>query len=151
MTWSSFRWVACFIALGLLAYLIFSNQSLRSERDNLQTVNGKLTDQIEWQNSMQRVVAAIDESRTKELIDAKIKIDDLERDVATGRYQLRINAKCSTTSAASMADAGSPRLDDAAQRDYFTLRKRIEHTYSQIAGLQDYIRNVCLKSVNYSQ
>ncbi|ALX94649.1 lysis protein [Serratia fonticola] len=143
MTWSSFRWVACFIALGLLVYLIFSNQSLRNERDTLQTANDKLTGQIEWQNSMQRVVAAIDESRTKELIDAKIKIDDLERDVAAGRYQLRINAKC-PASAASMADAGSPRLEDAAQRDYFTLRKRIEHTYSQIAGLQDYIRNVCL-------
>lgn len=143
MTWSSFRRVACFIALGLLAYLLFSNQSLRTERDNLQTINGKLTGQLEWQNSMQRVVAAIDESRTKELIDAKIKIDDLERNVAAGRYQLRINAKCSTASA-SMADAGSPRLGDAAQRDYFTLRKRIEHTRSQIAGLQDYIRNVCL-------
>ncbi|CAI2121268.1 Bacteriophage lysis protein [Serratia fonticola] len=143
MTWSSFRWVACFMALGLLVYLISSNQSLRAERDNLQTVNGKLTGQLEWQNSMQRVVAAIDESRSKELIDAKIKIDDLERNVAAGRYQLRINAKCPTASA-SMADAGSPRLDDAAQRDYFTLRKRIEHTYSQIAGLQDYIRNVCL-------
>ncbi|NXZ90327.1 lysis protein [Serratia fonticola] len=129
--------------LGLLSFLFISNQSLRTERDNLQTVNGKLTVQLEWQNSMQRVVAAIDESRTKELIDAKIKIDDLERNVAAGRYQLRINAKCPTASA-SMADAGSPRLDAAAQRDYFTLRKRIEHTRSQIAGLQDYIRNVCL-------
>ncbi|MGF6191095.1 lysis system i-spanin subunit Rz, partial [Serratia sp. 509] len=30
------------------------------------------------------------------------------------------------------------------ERDYFTLRERIETARSQIAGLQDYIRDVCL-------
>ncbi|MGE7404811.1 lysis system i-spanin subunit Rz, partial [Serratia bockelmannii] len=31
-----------------------------------------------------------------------------------------------------------------AQRDYFTLRERIEIANKQIAGLQDYINQVCL-------
>ncbi|MGW4426322.1 lysis system i-spanin subunit Rz, partial [Streptosporangium sp. NPDC004631] len=30
------------------------------------------------------------------------------------------------------------------QRDYFTLRERIEIANKQIAGLQDYINQVCL-------
>lgn len=136
--------VIVLILLCLLAFLFYSNQGLRQVRDTLQDANGKLTRQINWQNKMQRAVAAIDENRSRELTDAKRKIDDLQRDVADGRRRLRLSATCSTATAASLADADGPRLTDAAQRDYFTLRKRIETANSQIAGLQDYIRNVCL-------
>ncbi len=136
--------VIVLILLCLLAFLFYSNQGLRQVRDTLQDANGKLTRQIDWQNKMQHAVAAIDENRSRELTDAKSKIDDLQRDVADGRRRLRLSATCSTASAASLADADGPRLTDAAQRDYYTLRKRIETAHSQIAGLQDYIRNVCL-------
>lgn len=44
-----------------------------------------------------------------------------------------------------MDDAASARLTDAAQRDYFTLRERIEVAGKQIAGLQDYIKAQYLK------
>ncbi|ERM09608.1 endopeptidase [Pantoea agglomerans Tx10] len=44
-----------------------------------------------------------------------------------------------------MDDATSARLTDAAQRDYFTLRERIEVAGKQIAGLQQYIKEKCLK------
>jgi len=36
-------------------------------------------------------------------------------------------------------------LTDAAQQDHFTLRERIEVAGNQIAGLQQYIREQCLK------
>ncbi len=136
--------VLALILLCLLAFLFYSNQRLRQARDTLQDANGQLTRQVDWQNKMQRAVAAIDENRSRELTDAKSKIDDLQRDVADGRRRLRLNATCPTDTAAGLVDADSPRLTDAAQRDYFTLRKRIETANSQIAGLQDYIRNVCL-------
>lgn len=132
------------ILLCLLAFLFYSNQGLRQVRDTLQDANDQLTRQIDWQNKTQRAVADIDENRSRELTDAKSKIDDLQRDVADGRRRLRLSATCPTGTAASLADAGGPRLTDAAQRDYYTLRKRIETANSQIAGLQDYIRNVCL-------
>ncbi|MEN4196191.1 lysis system i-spanin subunit Rz [Serratia sp. IR-2025] len=35
-------------------------------------------------------------------------------------------------------------LNHPCERDYFRLRERIETARSQIAGLQEYIRNVCL-------
>ncbi|HGM5295020.1 lysis protein [Serratia marcescens] len=133
------------MALSLLAYFAYSNQALRHERDKLQTANSQLSGQLEWQNGTQRTVAAIDEHRTQELNDAKNQIDALRRAVDAGTRKLQLAATCPTTGAASVADATSPRLTDAAERDYFRLRERIETARSQIAGLQDYIRQVCLR------
>ncbi|MGP2851289.1 lysis protein [Serratia bockelmannii] len=146
MTWPLPHWQAAIVAvvLCLLAYFAISNQALRHERDKLQTANSQLTGQLDWQNGTQRAVAAIDEHRTQELNDAKNRIDDLQRLVAAGARKLQLAATCPTTSAAGVANATGPRLTDAAERDYFRLRERIETTRSQIAGLQDYIRNVCL-------
>ena len=99
-------------------------------------------------------VAALDEKHTEELNDEKAKLETLRGDVAAGRVGLRVNATCTpaagtdvppATSAAGVADATGPRLTDAAQRDYFTLRAGIETSRKQIEGLQDYIRGVCLK------
>lgn len=97
----------------------------------------------------QRVVADIDAKHTRELTDAKATIDQLERSVIAGNQRLRVNASCksvsSLTTASGLDDGTRAGLTDAAQRDYFTLRKRIEKARSQIEGLQDYIRDVCLK------
>ena len=95
----------------------------------------------------QRDVAALDEKYTKELADAKKQLDDLQRCVSAGKCGLRINAKCPANGAASTTgvdDATGPRLTDAAERDYFTLRERIETSGKMISGLQDYIRQQCL-------
>ena len=99
-------------------------------------------------------VAALDEKHTKELNDEKAKLEKLRADVAAGRVGLRVNATCTptagtdvpqTTSTTGVADAAGPRLTDSAQRDYFRLRDGIATARQQIAGLQDYIRGVCLK------
>ena len=99
-------------------------------------------------------VAALDQKHTEELNDEKAKLETLRGDVAAGRVGLRVNATCptpagagvpQTTSTAGVADAAGPRLDDAAERDYFRLRDGIATARQQIAGLQEYIRGVCLK------
>ncbi|MGP0840057.1 lysis protein [Serratia sp. CY85266] len=133
------------VVLSLLAYFAYSNQALRHERDKLQTANSQLSGQLDWQNGTQRAVAAIDEHRTQELNDAKNQIDTLQRAVDAGARKLQLAATCPTTGAAGVADATGPRLTDAAQRDYFRLRERIEIANKQIAGLQDYINQVCLR------
>ena len=146
MKWPLPNWQAAIVALvlALLAYFAYCNQALRHERDKLQTTNSQLTGQIDWQNSTQRAVAAIDENRTKELNDAKNQIDDLQRLVASGARKLQLSATCPTSGTAGVVDATSPRLTDSAERDYFRLRERIETARSQIAGLQDYIRKACI-------
>lgn len=147
MTWPLKHWQAAIIALvlGLLAYFAISNQALRHDKEALQKEKQQLSGQLEWQNKTQKAVADIDLQRTQELEDAKSKIADLQRDVATGARKLRVSASCLPAKPSGMDDAASPRLTDTAQRDYFTLRERIETARSQIAGLQDYIRQVCLK------
>lgn len=128
----------------LLIFLLYSNQSLRHEKEALQKEKQQLSGQLEWQNKTQKAVADIDLQRTQELEDAKSKIADLQRDVATGARKLRVFASCQPAKPSGMDDAASPRLTDAAQRDYFALRERIEIANKQIAGLQDYINQVCL-------
>lgn len=147
MKWPLPHWQAAIVAvvLGLLSYFAYSNQALRHEREKLQTANSQLSGQLDWQNSRQRAVAAIDEQRTQELNDANNQIDALRRAVDAGARKLQLAATCPTTGAAGVADATSPRLSDAAQRDYFRLRERIEIANKQIAGLQDYINQVCLR------
>lgn len=101
-------------------------------------------------NSMaeqQQAVAYIDAKYTQELSDAQKTISDLRADVDSGTKQLRVNATCTkrmpkTTGTSGVDDATIPRLTDSAQRDYFTLRERINTASKQIAGLQDYIRQI---------
>lgn len=96
----------------------------------------------------QRDVAALDAKYTGELADAKANIDQLERDIAAGRKRLQVAATCAksnTTIAPGVDDGSTARLTDAAQRDYFTLRERIETITKQLTGLQAYVREQCLK------
>ncbi|WP_246877925.1 lysis protein [Pantoea ananatis] len=120
----------------------------KAQRDtatsNLKQANDTITDM----QTRQRDVSALDEKYTKELADAKATIDQLHDDVATGKRRLHLNATCQKQSASgssSLDDAASARLTDAAQRHYFALRERIEVAGKQIAGLQQYIREQCLK------
>ena len=96
----------------------------------------------------QRDVAALDAKYTGELADAKATIDQLERDVATGKRRLQLNARCPASGApgtSGMGDASSPRLTDSAERDYFTLRERIVTVTKQVGYLQEYIKEQCLR------
>ena len=95
----------------------------------------------------QRDVATLDAKYTQELADAQETINQLERDVATGKLRLQLNATCkgNATGTSGMDDATSPRLTDSAERDYFTLRERIETVTKQVGYLQDYIKTQCLR------
>lgn len=120
----------------------------KAQRDITTTSLKEANDAITDMQTRQRDVAALDEKYTKELADAKATIDQLHDDVATGKRRLQLNATCqkqSTSGTPGMDDADSARLTDSAQRDYFTLRERIEVAGKQIAGLQQYINEQCLK------
>lgn len=97
----------------------------------------------------QREVAALDAKYTKELADAKKTISDLRRDVDSGAKRLRIYATCpgvsKTTSATGVDDAGAPELTPDARRNYFDHRDGIETADKMILGMQDYIKEQCLK------
>ncbi|MEC3930095.1 lysis protein [Citrobacter farmeri] len=97
----------------------------------------------------QRDVAALDAKYTKELSDAKKTISDLRRDVDSGAKRLRISATCpgvsKATSATGVDDAGAPELTPDARRNYFDHRDGIATADKMIRGMQDYIKEQCLK------
>ncbi|MGA4664423.1 lysis protein [Enterobacter ludwigii] len=138
--------------IGVLAFFV------NHYRDNAITYKDqrdKVTEQLTLANATikdmqtrQRDVAALDAKYTGELADAKETINDLRRDVDSGAKRLRIAATCNdvhkTSSASSVDDASWARLTDSSQRDYFTLRERIEISQSQLKGLQDYVSTQCL-------
>jgi len=120
----------------------------KAQRDNAVSSLKQANDTITHMQTRQRDVAALDAKYTKELADAKAKLDSLQQCVSSGKCGLRLNATCpkgNATGTPGMDDAASARLTNAAQRDYFTLRERIEITGKQIAGLQQYIYEQCLK------
>ncbi|HHL8025514.1 TPA: lysis protein [Escherichia coli] len=97
----------------------------------------------------QRDVAELDAKYTKELSDAKKTINDLRRDVDSGAKRLRIAATCpgvpKATSATGVDDAGTPELTPDARRNYFDHRDGIATADKMIRGMQDYIKEQCLK------
>lgn len=153
-----FNWKTMFVGL-LLVSLIVAGRLANHYRNNAitykeqrDTVTHKLTlanATITDMTKRQRDVAALDARYTKELADAKAENDALRGDVTAGRRRLLVNATCpamptgKSTSAASVDNAARPRLTDAAQRDYFTLRERIETVTNQLNGLQEYVRSQC--------
>ncbi|EAW1665922.1 lysis protein [Salmonella enterica subsp. enterica] len=152
-----FNWKTMFVGL-LLVSLIVAGRLASHYRGNAITYKDQLdkaTEKLSLANATikdmqtrQRDVAALDAKYTGELADAKATIDQLERDVASGKRRLQINARCTAngaTGAGGMVDASGPRLTDSAERDYFTLRERITIITGQVSYLQDYIRMQCLK------
>ncbi|AMO48877.1 Endopeptidase from bacteriophage origin [Enterobacter sp. FY-07] len=143
------------LAIALIGVLALFVNHYRDNAITYKEQRDKATSDLKLANTTiddmkvrQRDVAALDEKYTKELAYAKKQLDDLQRCVSSGKCGLRVNAKCpanGTASAPGMDDATSPRLTDAAERDYFTLRERIETVTKQLTGLQVYVREQCLK------
>ncbi len=112
---------------------------------NLRLANATIKDM----QVRQRDVAALDAKYTKELSDAKKTINDLRRDVDSGAKRLRIAATCpgvpKATSSTGVDDAGAPELTPDARRNYFDHRDGIATADKMIHGMQDYIKEQCLK------
>ncbi|MDQ9189856.1 lysis protein [Cronobacter sakazakii] len=153
----TFNWkLILFAAMSLLlaiAIVIASHYrtALTKTEASLTKVNRELNlakDTIKDMQTRQRDVAALDAKYTRELADAQATIDQLHDDVASGKRRLQLHATCTKQSAsgtASLDDAASPGLTDSAERDYFTLRERIETVTRQLSGLQAYVREQCLR------
>ena len=149
MIWLANNWrflVAILLSLCLCLFALLAD----SYRDKYQAAKNLAEAQQETINDLQRrqqSVAALDVKYTKELADAQATIDQLHDDVASGKRRLQLNATCtkqSASGAAGMDDAASPGLTDSAERDYFTLRSRIELAGKIIAGLQQYVKEQCI-------
>ncbi|ELY4572370.1 lysis protein [Cronobacter sakazakii] len=147
--WKPLLLLAALVVFGALAFWYHGRAADEKQRADAAEHNLKLAnDTISDMQTRQRDVAALDAKYTKELADAQENINQLERDVANGNKRLRLAATCGkngATSTTGVDDAISARLTDAAERNYFTLRQRIETVTKQLTGLQEYVREQCLK------
>ncbi|ELQ6001589.1 lysis protein [Cronobacter dublinensis] len=144
-------WWKPLLLLAAVGFALYYRASLTKAEASLTEVNRELKlakDDIEDMQRRQRDVAALDAKYTKDLADAQKNIAQLERDVAVGRKRLQFNATCpanGTPGTTRMDDGTGPRLSDAAERNYFTLRERIATVTKQVGYLQDYVKSQCLK------
>ena len=136
------------IVVSVIGVLAFFVNHYRDNAITYKDQRDKATSTIKDMQTRQRDVAALDAKYTGELADAKETIERLHSDVIAGRKRLQLNAKCpanGATSSGVLGDASGPRLDNAAERDYFTLRERIATVTKQVEYLQEYIKEQCLK------
>ncbi|EFE7247444.1 lysis protein [Escherichia coli] len=143
------------LVVALIGVLAFFVNHYRDNAITYKDQRDKITKDLSLANATikdmqvrQRDVAALDAKYMKDLADAKKQLDDLQRCVRDGKCGLHVNARCPanrTAGASGMGDATGPRLTDAAERDYFTLRERIVTVTKQVGYLQDYINEQCLK------
>lgn len=138
------------LLLALASWLSYSSYKGEKKRaDDAEQSLSLANDTIKDMQIRQRDVAALDAKYTKELSDAKKTINDLRRDVDSGAKRLRIAATCpgvsKATSASGVDDAGSPELTPDARRNYFDHRDGIATADKMIRGMQDYIKEQCLK------
>lgn len=149
------------VAITLAAALAWWIEGLRwdadvSKRNEAHTAELKkqsdqavidLTNQKKRVEAAQIALAALDAKHTKEMAHEQAKNEKLRADVESGAKRLQFNATCKRlpqpSGTASLDDATSPRLNDSAQRDYFSLRDRIGKATNQITGLQEYVREQC--------
>ncbi|MDU6089804.1 MAG: lysis protein [Staphylococcus lugdunensis] len=140
--WKVFATAALLLFCVAMAKLASYYHGQYVTADSLATERQQTIDDMQVR---QRDVAALDAKYTKELADAKNTISDLRRDVDSGKRRLQLNATCEkqSSTAGSMGDDAIARLNDSAQRDYFTLRERISTITSQVTYLQQYIKEQC--------
>lgn len=142
--------ICLIVSLGWLASHYHDNATeFKRQRDKVTEQLSLAKDTIADMQVRQRDVAALDAKYTKELSDAKKNINDLRRDVDSGAKRLRIAAAChgvsKATSATGVDDAGSPEPTPDARRNYFDLRDGIATADKMIRGMQDYIKEQCLR------
>ncbi|MFT8210869.1 MAG: lysis protein [Symbiopectobacterium sp.] len=162
MNWKIPLIIASLLASMLGATLHYRTLYYDAEKARKIAVSDREKQQVAFEqlNRQIQTVTALDTQHTKELEHDKNLIAQLEHDVAASRSRLHIKATCSkatcsnvsaNTTSSSMDDATRARLTDTAQRNYFTLRHRIEIAEQQINGLQDYIRQVVLSNKQENQ
>ncbi|WP_371864000.1 lysis protein [Escherichia albertii] len=151
--------VAAIISVLVICIIVCLSWAVNHYRDNAITYKAqrdKNARELKLANATiadmqqrQRDVAALDAKYSRELANAKAENETLRADVAAGRRRLHIKAVCQSvredTTASGVDNATSPRLEDTAERDYFTLRERLMTMQMQLEGAQEYIRTQCIK------
>ncbi|GFN45744.1 putative phage lysis protein, endopeptidase [Candidatus Regiella insecticola] len=146
----------CFILMSLILLMSLAAGYYHFELAKKENIIKRITDErnnalliMEGIKKQHQQLTALDNQHTQELTHAKTQLAALERDVNDKQRRVQLNATCPlspATASTGLDDGTRARLNDTAIKHYFHLRERIDTATQQIAGLQDYIRQVCLQA-----
>lgn len=141
--------VAVLLLLWRLDHVSADRDSVKLERDRFSAKAESLQNTLRLQRELTATVEANDRKRTEELTHANAELEELRRRVGSGSQRLLVKASCpdsrvpATAGTARVDDAGTAELDPAARQDYFALRGQLIRTEAALAGLQEYVSEVC--------
>ena len=141
--------IALFAVAAVLGGLVLKSNrdALLREVDQANTQVAQLERRAQQATQALQARDELDKQRFQEMSDAKNQIDTLRDQLAVGTKRVLVRASCpaavpAATSTTSMDDGAEPALTAHARQDYLRLREQIVATEAQLAGLQDYIRQV---------
>ncbi len=143
-------WVPIVFFSTMLASYFVTKSVIELKKEN-QSLTEQLSQQVDINKDYQARITRLNQldiKYTQELASAKAEIDRLRVSAERNPDRVYIKAECpksTTTSTASMDDATTARPTDTAIRNYWLLRERITQSEQMILGLQDYIKQECLR------
>lgn len=134
-------------ALLLICLLISDRERLEGELKASRSEVVQLQADVEFAAQAQAARDALDRKFVQEMADAKHENEVLRADVVAGNRRLLVKASCpksvsSVAGASGLDDGAGAELNADARQDYFDLREQIVETEKQLAGLQEYVRQV---------
>lgn len=141
--------IALFTTVAVLVGL-----NMKNERDGLvarlETSNARV-EQLEADAKVAAMALtardALDKKQYEEMTNAKNENEGLRAQLSVGTKRVLVRATCpkqlpTTTGTTGLDDGAEPTLTTSARQDYLRLREQIIVTEAQLAGLQEYIRQV---------
>lgn len=146
---SKYLMIALFTLVAALGGVLFQRDrnSLQIEIADARSQVTRLQQQAQQAAQALQARDELDKQRFKEMSDAKNQIDSLRDELAAGAKRMLVRATCpaampAATSPTSLDDGAEPELTATARQDYLRLREQIVTTEAQLAGLQEYVRQV---------
>lgn len=146
---SKYLMIALFTLVAVLVGLVLKvdRDALMRQIDEANGRVARLEQQAQQATQALQARDELDKQRFKEMSDAKNQIDNLRDQLAVGTKRVLVRASCPPAVSAaagttSLDDAREPALTATARQDYLRLREQIVTTEAQLAGLQEYYRQV---------
>lgn len=143
--------VVC-IVVGLVAALSHCQSVINTMQSELTTTQGALktaSNTIQQMKERNAELSKLDKRYHDEIKAIRSDIADLRTGIDNGTIRLRVNAipvrVSDPAGTASAIDGATCEPTSGAAQSYLSLREQLKTKDAQIIGLQDYIKNICLK------
>lgn len=143
--------VVCIIASLTAVTCHYQSEATRLQEE-LTTTQGALktaSNTIQQMKERNAELSKLDKRYHDEIKAIRSDIADLRTGIDNGTIRLRVNAvpmrTDSNTGTSSRIDGATCEPTAGATQSYLSLREQLKTKDAQIIGLQDYIKNICLK------